>query len=198
MAADTRSRIVTATNELFRLKGYTATTLAEISAAAEAPVGSIYHFFPGGKVELTEAVVVETGEVYRELLALFLAEASSPGEAVEAFFVAAAETLETSGFLDPCPIGGVGREVASVDDRLRGAVGRVFDSWVRTLGAELAAIGITPDRGEAVARSVIALLEGGFVFARVERDADMLRDGGVEARAMIERTAAAAAVPGSR
>ncbi len=54
-----------------------------------------------------------------------------------------------------------------------------FPRWaVDQLGAELAAIGITPDRATAVARSIIALLEGGFVFAQVERDADVLRDGG--------------------
>ncbi len=188
---------MTATNELFRLKGYTATTLAEISAAAEAPVGSIYHFFPGGKAELAEAVVLETGEAYRELFVLFVAESSSPGEAVEAFFSGAAETLESSGFLDPCPIGGVGREVANVDERLRRAVGRVFETWVQTLAAGVGVLGVPADRAASVARSVIALLEGGFVLARVERNGDVLRHAGREARGMIERTAAAATVPGS-
>lgn len=196
MVADTRSRIVTATNELFRLKGYSATTLAEISDAARASVGSIYHFFPGGKAELAEAVVVETGQVYRELFMLFAAEAPSPGEAVEDFFTAAAETLETSGFLDPCPIGGVGREVANVDEPLNHAVARVFDSWAETLAGGVVELGVPADRATAAARSVIALLEGGFVLARVKRDGDVLRAAGREARAMIDRAAATASTSG--
>ena len=59
----TRDRFITATNELFRRYGYNGTSLKQVTEAAAAPVGSLYHFFPGGKAELTEAVIEETGLV---------------------------------------------------------------------------------------------------------------------------------------
>ena len=47
--AGTKERILDTTAELFRRYGYTGTGLKQIVAEANAPFGSIYHFFPGGK-----------------------------------------------------------------------------------------------------------------------------------------------------
>ena len=46
---------MTAAAELFRRQGYVATGIKAILTAAEAPYGSMYHFFPGGKAELDGA-----------------------------------------------------------------------------------------------------------------------------------------------
>ena len=46
---DTRERIVVASAELLRRQGYAATGVKQIVAAAQAPFGSIYHFFPGAR-----------------------------------------------------------------------------------------------------------------------------------------------------
>jgi AcrR family transcriptional regulator len=48
----TRDRIIQATTALFMQRGYAASGLKDISLAGEAPIGSLYHFFPGGKEEL--------------------------------------------------------------------------------------------------------------------------------------------------
>ena len=73
----TRDRIIVATNELFRRQGYNGTSLSQISKASGATIGSIYHFFPGGKEALAVAVVDATGEVYRELFESIVAEAET-------------------------------------------------------------------------------------------------------------------------
>src|SRR3954453_13994047 len=49
MSTPTRQRIVEAGADLLRLKGYSGTGVKEIVAAAQAPFGSLYHHFPGGK-----------------------------------------------------------------------------------------------------------------------------------------------------
>ena len=125
--ASTRDRIIVATNELFRRHGYNGTTLSQISAASDATIGSIYHFFPGGKEALGVAVVDTTGVVYRELFESITAEADSAARAYIDFFTGAAEVLEQSGFIDPCPIGTVAREVANTSEPLRHAAERAFD-----------------------------------------------------------------------
>ena len=56
MAVTTRERIVEAGAMLFRRQGWSGTGMKQIAAAAAAPFGSIYHFFPGGKDELSAEV----------------------------------------------------------------------------------------------------------------------------------------------
>ena len=52
-----RDRMVRAAAKLFRVHGVTATGLREIVEAADAPRGSLQHYFPGGKEQLiTEAL----------------------------------------------------------------------------------------------------------------------------------------------
>ena len=102
----TRDRIIAATNELFRRTGYNATSLSQISKASGATIGSIYHFFPGGKDALTVEVIRSTGLAYRDLFTLMMDQAPDVPSGFAAFFDGAADVLVESDYLDPCPIGG--------------------------------------------------------------------------------------------
>ena len=48
-----RNELLDRAVELFRRQGFNATSLSQIVAASESTTGSVYHFFPGGKDELT-------------------------------------------------------------------------------------------------------------------------------------------------
>ncbi len=54
--ASTKDRILDTTAELFRRYGYTGTGLKQVVAEAEAPFGSLYHHFPGGKEQLGQGL----------------------------------------------------------------------------------------------------------------------------------------------
>lgn len=184
-SATTRQRIVTATAELFRRQGYRGTGLKDITRAAGATTGSVYHFFPGGKAELARAVVVETGAAYQQLFELIAGAAGSAAAAVGDFFDGAAEVLAQSGYLDVCPIGAVAREVASTDDELRAATAQVFDGWTKAAAARLRADGIDTRTARELALVVVALLEGGFTLARAHHDAALLCRLGRQAQALV-------------
>ncbi len=184
-AGPTRERIVTATAELFRRQGYRGTGLKDITRAAGATTGSVYHFFPGGKAELARAVVIETGAAYQQLFELIAGAAGSAAAAVGDFFDGAAEVLAQSGYLDVCPIGAVAREVASTDDELRAATAQVFDGWTKAAAARLRADGIDYRTARELALVVVALLEGGFTLARADQDAAILRRLGRQARSLV-------------
>jgi AcrR family transcriptional regulator len=184
--AATRDRIMAATNELFRRGGYNGTSLRQVTDAAGAPTGSLYHFFPRGKAELAEAVVTETGASYLELFELVAAAAAEPGAAVGDFFDGAAETLEQSDYIDVCPIGTVAREVANTHDRLRAAADRVFSSWIESLGKHLETAGLATTEATALATTVVAALEGSFVLARTRRNADVVRHTGHHMRSLVD------------
>ena len=192
--ADTRDRLLTATNESFRRRGYNGTSLKHVTEAAHAPTGSLYHFFPGGKDELTREVLVTSGAAYRELFEAIADAAASPGDAVTDFFDGAATVLEETDFIDPCPIGTVAREVASTNDELRAATEQVFASWIDAATARLTAAGVTEAEAKQLATTFVATLEGAFVLARAKRDVNVLREAGRVMRRVVEDALAAAPV----
>ncbi|CAN5789437.1 MAG: TetR/AcrR family transcriptional regulator [Ilumatobacteraceae bacterium] len=184
--ADTRQRIVTATAELLRQRGYRATSLKDITAAAPATVGSVYHFFPGGKAELVRTAIVEMSFAYEQLFELVAGEAKDPADAFPHFFAAAADALEDTGYLDLCPIGTIVAEVAGTDEVLRATTADAFDRWTVAVAATLVRGGIAPDDAPALASTIIATLEGSFILARARRDAEPVRAAGRHVRALLE------------
>lgn len=185
--ASTRDRIIVATNELFRRHGYNGTSLSQISKASEATIGSIYHFFPGGKEALAVAVVDATGAVYRELFESIVAEAENPAAAYVDFFTGAAAVLEESDFIDPCPIGTVAREVANSSEPLREAAKRAFDSWIDAAHRHLVAAGIATDLAGELAWVFVSTVEGSFVLSRTQRQTAPLHAAGRLLAALVEQ-----------
>ncbi|HEX4732092.1 MAG TPA: TetR/AcrR family transcriptional regulator [Solirubrobacterales bacterium] len=173
----TRDRILFATAELFRRQGYHGTGLKQIVAEADAPFGSLYHHFPGGKGELGEQVIDSAGAFFQALVTGVYDSKRSPEDAVRAVFVGAAATLEATDYEDACPIATVALEVASTDDRLRAATAAVFERWTEALTERLG------DRGKALA--VIAALEGAFVLCRASRGTEAMHAAGEMAAALV-------------
>ena len=178
---------MTATNELFRRHGYHGTSLKQVTEAAGATIGSLYHFFPGGKEDLAIATITESGEAYRQLFELFADAATDAGDTVARFFDGAADVLEETDYIDPCPIGTVAREVANTNEALRQATDQVFVRWIETAASSFEAEGLPRTTAEDLATTVVATLEGGFVLARTRRDATLLRIAGRQARSLIEQ-----------
>ncbi len=174
MVSDTRQRIVTATNELFRRHGYNGTSLNQVSKAAPATIGSIYHFFPGGKEALAVAVIESTGSVYRQLFELIVAEANDPASAFPHFFDQAGEVLVETDFIDPCPIGTIAREVASTSEPIRRAAEAAFDSWVEAATDFLVRSGVRQGDAHDLATLFVIMTEGAFVLCRTKRSIEPL------------------------
>ena len=68
----TRERLVVAMGELLRRQGYGATSVKQLTEAAGAPMGSLYHHFPGGKPEVAAAALRSSGAAYLALLPTLL------------------------------------------------------------------------------------------------------------------------------
>ena len=176
----TRERILFAGAELFRRQGYNGTGLKQVVAEAEAPFGSLYHHFPGGKQELAEEVIGMAGAFFQELVTAVYDDERTPGASVRAVFAGAAETLEATNYEDACPIETVALEVASTDERLREATAAVFARWTDALTERLG------DRDRALA--VIAALEGAFILSRAARSTEPMLAAGEMAAAHVARS----------
>jgi len=181
----TKDRILETTAELFRRYGYTGTGLKQIVAQANAPFGSLYHFFPGGKAHLGEEVIRRSGQMYQELVEAVWDGAPDVLTGTRDVFAGAAETLRQTDYTDACPIETVALEVASTNEPLRLATARVFDSWIASATERLAAAGIPKSKARELAIAMIALLEGAFVLSRAMRSTEPLEVAGATASAAV-------------
>jgi AcrR family transcriptional regulator len=172
--ATTKDRILDASSELFRRQGLTGTGIKQILAQADAPFGSLYHHFPGGKDHLAAETIKRAGAYYGQLVAEKIAEQPDVVSGIRAAFISAGEALQETGYADACPIETVALEVASTNEPLRLATAEVFESWVAALTAKLTRDGVEPTNARALAQTIISALEGAFVLARAARRTDAL------------------------
>jgi AcrR family transcriptional regulator len=185
--AGTRERIVQQSAELFRLQGYNATGVKQIVEAAQAPFGSLYHFFPGGKEQLGAEAIHVSGALYEQLIPAVLDPAPDPVTGVRAFFAGAAEHLRETDYADACPIATVALEVSSSSETMREACAEVFESWILAGAAHHEAAGLTPELARELTIAMLCALEGAFVLSRALRSTEPLEIAGeLTARAVQE------------
>src|SRR5258705_11253327 len=96
--SDSRSRMINAATELFRQRGYYATTFSDVVRESGAPRGSTYFHFPGGKQELAREAIVRAGDELEEIVEQAARHAADPGSLVRALAQIVASRLERSGF----------------------------------------------------------------------------------------------------
>jgi AcrR family transcriptional regulator len=184
--ASTRERIVDASAELFRRQGFTGTGVKQILAAAEAPFGSMYHHFPGGKAQLGAEVIRHSGRLYGLLFPEYVDPAPDLPSGIRAFFGGAAEHLVETDYADACPIATVALEVASTNETMREATADVFSEWIVGGTAAFAGAGIRDDRARELAIMMISALEGAFVLSRALRSTEPVLIAGEAAAAAVE------------
>ena len=183
MPAETKDRIVEAGAELFRRQGYTGTGVKQIVAEANAPFGSLYHFFPGGKEQLAAEVIRFSGGMYAQVVVEAIAPAKDPLHLVELFFGGAARHLRETNYEDACPIATVALEVASTSEPLRQATAEEFEAWIAGLAASLRSVGVAEDKSRELSLAMLLSLEGAFVLSRAGRTTEPLE---VAGRAMAQ------------
>jgi AcrR family transcriptional regulator len=182
---NTRTRLVESAAELFSRRGYAATGVKAVLAAADAPYGSLYHFFPGGKQQLGVAALAHGGAHYRALIESRYPPEADVVDATASSFAMAADMLEKTNYADACPIATIALEVADSDEPMRAAAAEAFESWLKVLAERFAAAGMTPERAREVAVHNLALMEGAILLARTLRSPAPLRIAGSAAAAAV-------------
>ncbi len=187
MPAQTRERIVTESAELFRRQGYSATGVKQIVDAAQAPFGSLYHFFPGGKEQLGAEAIRVSGRLYEQLIPAVFDPAPDILSGARGFFAGAAEHLRETDFEDACPIATVALEVSSASETMREACAEVFERWIAAGAQRFEGAGLSADRARELTIAMLCALEGAFVLARALRTTEPLEIAGeLMARAVEE------------
>jgi TetR/AcrR family transcriptional regulator, lmrAB and yxaGH operons repressor len=172
LAPDTRSRILTAAQRLFRQRGYHATGLADILQLAEAPKGSMYHHFPGGK-EAIGVCVIEN--ITAGLVGLLAASRARSTEAMVLQVGAQmAKVMEKTQY-ELCTLFAAFAAERKTSPQLGEAVARAYDALTAAIEQRLRGEGRAPRAAKDTALTVTALLEGGSMLAQAQQSTAAFR-----------------------
>jgi AcrR family transcriptional regulator len=187
MAVETRDRILATSVELMRRQGYNATGIKAIVTEADATLGSLYHYFPGGKLQLADEAIRASGAQYEKLIPAVIDAAPDIVTGVRWFFAGAAAHLVETNYADACPIATIALEVSSQNDILRQACAEVFENWIAAGAARMPI-----ERRRDLAIGFLCALEGAFVLARALRTTEPLQIAGEMVARRVEEAIASA------
>ena len=166
---DSRSRMIHAAAELFRQRGYHATTFSDVVNESGAPRGSTYFHFPGGKQELAREAIAKAGEEIEGMVEQAARHADTPGSLVRALAQIFADRFERSGYQSGCAIATMVLELAPRDEELSADFDKVFARWRAALVTRFETLGIPAGRAVALADLTISALEGALLLGRAGR-----------------------------
>jgi TetR/AcrR family transcriptional regulator, lmrAB and yxaGH operons repressor len=170
-----RDAIVTAALTLFRRQGYAATGLNDIVTLSGAPKGSLYHYFPDGKLSIAEAAVRQGGETVTATLRELARTHKTPAELVRGYAKLLGKWMAKSHFRDGSPISATLQETAPDDKKVTIAGVEAFADWRAPIMEQLEQAGVGRARAERLATLVIAALDGSLVQARVEQSSNPIK-----------------------
>ncbi|HEY4332279.1 MAG TPA: TetR/AcrR family transcriptional regulator [Ilumatobacteraceae bacterium] len=151
--------------QLLALHGVEGTSFADVLALTNAPRGSIYHHFPGGKTELVHAALQVAGE--RARAGMEPARGQSPVKVLERFLGLWRGLLDLSHLTAGCAV--VAVTVAAGSDELLEHAGTIFRTWTDHLADLLVAGGMKAGDARPFAVMVIAATEGAVALSRAEQ-----------------------------
>ncbi len=161
---DGRTLLLNGARQLLAEKGYAGMELRDVAARGHAPRGSIYHHFPGGKVELARAAAELEGTTIRDQIERGLEHRGLRQTLAmfgELFRRRVADHPERIG----CPVAAAAL-ARPEDPALAAAATAAFQSWERPIAAALRDEGLGADDAEIFAGLVVSTVEGALLRAR--------------------------------
>ncbi len=169
----TREKIIQAAMELFWLKGYNSTSIADLLSRTQLNSGSLYHVFPS-----KQDVLIGVLEAYRDGIDEQLLEPAWGGvdDPIEKIFALLARyrwLIRETECAYGCPIGSLALELHEPDPKVRELLAQNFENWTRAVEHCLESAGSRLPKSadkRALAEFVLTAMEGGVMQARTHRD----------------------------
>ena len=167
MTSDTRETMIRCAAALIGTRGVAGASFTDVLVESGAPRGSIYHYFPDGKRQLTEEAVRWTSDQILGYLAT--GPVDSPRAVLEHFVDLWRRAVVASDGATGCAVAGVAIDTGT-DEPLMTTVRDALRSWIEALAARLCDAGLEEERASSVASLTIASMEGALILCRAERD----------------------------
>ena len=165
---DGRERLINGARKLLAEKGYAGMELRDVAEVGEAPRGSIYHHFPGGKIQLAVEATAREGAEVQAAIERSLQErglAATLRMFGEMFARRVKDHPERLG----CPVAAAAL-ARPEDPSLAAAATAAFASWEEPIAAALRDEGIGRKDAAAFAGLVVSTIEGALIRARAAAD----------------------------
>lgn len=186
MAAGTRQRMVEAAAGLLRDGGLEAANFSDVLARSGAARGVIYHHFPQGKSELTQAAVSWTGDGVRANIETL--DGEDPMQVVTAFIEAIRPVVAEASRGTSCAVAAVVVEAGQRDTALTHTADTVLQSWIDALTARLVAAGTPAAAARQVSVLLVTILEGTQVVCRAAGNLTAFEDATSAVLAVLSTT----------
>lgn len=162
--------MVEAAKQLMRQRGYEATAFSDVLKLSEAPRGSVYFHFPGGKAQLAMAAAEAHAHDQVVIIDAAAERADSAAELIERYVNLGREGMVESDYargcgIAPLVIDGAALESTDVGETSR----RTFAQMIDRLAFHFIVLGIDQAAARVLADAVIAGVEGAMVTARALR-----------------------------
>lgn len=157
-----RKDVVAMLAETFREHGYDGTSLSLITEKTGLGKGSLYHFFPGGKEEMAEAVLGDIAAWFRTHIFDALRSTENPEQALDQMFAGVDGYFRQGRRL--CLMGVIA--ASGAHDRFARDLNGYFSDWRTDLAATLERAGTPNADCAALAEEIIGGIQGALILAR--------------------------------
>ncbi len=176
---ETYSHILKKSRNLFTVQGFQNTSISQVIAATDVKKGNLYYHFPS-KEALGLAVLVDAKEEFFTIL-----EDSLSGDNPMLKILNSCNTIlammQQTNFVGGCLFGNTALEMAGSNSSFSEVIQEVFSHWTELIEQELLQaakydLPLPPISPDALATSVVAILEGGIMLSKVYTTSKSLED----------------------
>ncbi|MEP7454567.1 TetR/AcrR family transcriptional regulator [Phyllobacterium sp. SB3] len=157
-----RSDIIPVLAEIFREHGFEGASLSVITERTGLGKGSLYHFFPGGKAEMAQAVLTEIDNWFEEKIYRPLRESENPAFAIRSTCRAVTDYFNSGRRI--CLVGAFALD--NVRDRFASQINDYFAAWITALSHALQKLGHNAEAATGLAEEAVIAIQGALVIAR--------------------------------
>lgn len=161
-----RADVIPVLAEIFRLHGFEGTSLSLIGEKTGLGKGSLYHFFPGGKEEMADAVLAEIADWFENHVYKPLRETDDPRRAIDDMCRSVADYFRSGRQV--CLVGAFALD--NVRDRFLQRVHDYFAEWTIALAGALERLGHDARSARDLAEEAVLSIQGALVLARALDD----------------------------
>lgn len=127
--AEARQKLIRAGLAFLTERGYSSAGVNEIIAEAGVPKGCFYHYFKNKEDFGDQLIEAYQSYFSNKLDRIFQSESLSPLQRLNTFVEEAAEGMAKYNFKRGCLIGNLGQEMATLPERFRKRLQRIFEDW---------------------------------------------------------------------
>lgn len=170
-----KEKIIETAARLFKIQGYHATGLNQITKESGAPKGSLYYYFPEGKEQLASAAVDSTSLSIANRIREGLKVSDDPIQAIQKFINDLADEFENSDNKQGLPVAAVALETSQTSETLRRSCLLAYETWHGVFAEKLTQGGFVKEKAEELGLVINAMIEGAFIVVLTKNNCEPLR-----------------------